>query len=92
MSLLEGKLKLPSREEQLKSIQQEKEFKRKNMLYESTRSATVGPRFHSYIDQLCKDLGVDWRRKSSFLLEVATPTVAADFKGFGELIKKPKKA
>lgn len=98
--ILRGNLQLPSRDQQLASIATEYQFKQEYMQFETTRSATVGPRFHSYVDQLCDDLGISKIRKSNALSDFLMPWRASDFKGNQKIdqkfqqtiIKKSKKA
>lgn len=66
-----------------------KTWKAENMLFETTRAASVGPRIFSYVTEICQDLGISPRRKSWWnpFVDFFLPYTADDFKGLLDEVK-----
>jgi len=82
-SALEGdEVLIPSKAEQLRSIEKEATFKDQHILFERSRSSTVGPRFFSYFSQLLQDLGMSSHiHKSNLVSDFLEPYGAEDYYG-----------
>jgi len=78
LAVLNGDIKLPSREDQLAEIEKMKKWKRDNLLYEPCQGAIVGTKVFSYIDEILGDLHVNPNRKSNLFLEWMAPYSCSD--------------
>ena len=79
---LNGELLLPSREEMLRCIETIREWKRKYINYEPSRSCAVNTRFQQYLDILLKELGVSpYRKMPNIFAEIFGQYGAEDYRG-----------
>lgn len=90
-NVLNGNLLLPSKEDQMKYIQDLKDWKRNNLHFEPVRAMNVGSRFLHYIDELLNDLGLNTGRKSNPLEELFGEYVPSDWKELKHEIDKNSK-
>lgn len=80
-ALLRGDLVLPPVEEIERSVERVRDWKRKNTLFEPSRSYGIATRFHQYLDVMLSDLGVSPYRKSSRAAELFGAYTAEDYRG-----------
>eukprot|EP00164_Ancoracysta_twista_P011513 GFYU01017753.1.p1 GENE.GFYU01017753.1~~GFYU01017753.1.p1 ORF type:complete len:567 (-),score=184.44 GFYU01017753.1:318-2018(-) len=79
MAVMAGDLVLPSREDQLKSIEKEAKWKEKNHMFEVTRASGVATRAFGYFDQMTHDLGTNARMKCNPMAESLMPYSTRDY-------------
>lgn len=78
--LFKGEVELPTREQMLEKMEEEKAWKRSWMPATSSRAAIFQLHKTNYHDQLLRDIGVSHRRKGfNFLAEVFAPYTARDY-------------
>lgn len=78
--VLTGKVALPAPEVMDEDVKQQQEWKRSWMPGKSDRAAILQLHKMKYHDQLCKDMGVNHRRKGwNFLSECFAPYSASDY-------------
>ena len=78
---MRGDLRLPPREEMLKSIETTREWKRKHINFEPSRSCAVNTRFQQYIDIMLRELGVNpYRKMPNPLAEIFGQYGAEDYR------------
>merc|ERR1712014_18505 len=78
--VLAGQLTLPSVEAMEQTIETEQAWKRSWMPKKGDRAAILQLHKMAYHDQLCRDMGVNHRRKGwNLLAEVFAPYLAADY-------------
>ena len=90
---LSGDIILPDREEMLRCIEATREWKRKHINYEPSRSCAVNTRFQQYLDIMLQELGVSpYRKMPNLFAEIFAQYGAEDYRGvFDEYFKKSKK-
>ncbi len=90
---LEGDILLPDREEMLKSIEATRDWKRKYINYEPSRSCAVNTRFQQYLDIMLKELGVSpYRKMPNIFAEIFGQYGAEDYRGvFDEYIRQSQR-
>lgn len=80
--LLDGRIALPSDSEQLKIIDEIREWKRANIHFEPSRSCAVNTRFQQYNDIILKDLGLNpYRKMPNIFAECFAGYGAGDYAG-----------
>ena len=83
--LLDGRMDLPSEAEQLKVIEEIREWKRENIHFEPSRSCAVNTRFQQYNDIILKDLGLNpYRKMPNIFAEWFGGYGAGDYTGLVE--------
>lgn len=90
---LNGDIVLPDREVMLRCIEATREWKRKHINYEPSRSCAVNTRFQQYLDIMLQELGVSpYRKMPNLFAEIFAQYGAEDYRGvFDEYLKKSKK-
>lgn len=83
-ALLRGDLVLPEVAEMERRIEEIRDWKRRNTLFEPSRSCGVNTRIHQYLDVLLKDLGLNPYRKQNPLAELFVAYLAKDYAGLVE--------
>jgi dimethylaniline monooxygenase (N-oxide forming) len=78
--LLSGEMDKPAKGTMMKTIEKEQAWKRSWMPPSSARAAIWQLHMLKYHDNLCKDMGVPYKRKGCCLPEVFAPYTAADYK------------
>merc|ERR1712039_369575 len=80
--VLSGKVSLPSTDAMEATVAQDKAWKRSWMPKKGDRAAILQLHKMKYHDQLCKDMGVNHKRKGwNLLAEAFAPYSAADYTG-----------
>ena len=78
---LDGDIRLPARAEMLRSIETTREWKRKYINFEPSRSCAVNTRFQQYIDILLQELGISpYRKMPNLLAELFVQYGAEDYR------------
>ncbi|TAQ86979.1 hypothetical protein B7494_g4682 [Chlorociboria aeruginascens] len=77
-----GRIELPSPKEMKTEIAEWNAWTRKRYISQGQKFPYSLYDFLPYVDTLCKDLGIDSRRKSNFLSEIFAPYKPEDFNGF----------
>ena len=90
---LDGDITLPDRDEMLRCIETTREWKRKHINYEPSRSCAVNTRFQQYLDIMLQELGVSpYRKMPNLLAEIFEQYGAEDYRGvFDEYLSRAKK-
>ena len=90
---LNGDIALPPREEMLRSIDSTREWKRKYINFEPSRSCAVNTRFQQYIDMILRELGINpYRKMPNPLAEVFGQYGAKDYRNIvDEYLSKARK-
>ena len=90
---LNGEIKLPNRQEMLRCIEAVREWKRKHIHYEPSRSCAVNTRFQQYLDIMLKELGVSpYRKMPDIFAEIFSQYGAKDYRDvFNEYFNKPER-
>ena len=90
---LNGDLVLPDREEMLRCIEAIREWKRKHINFEPSRSCAVNTRFQQYLDMMLRELGVSpYRKMPNPFAELFAQYGAEDYRGvFDEYFDQAKK-
>ena len=90
---LNGDIVLPDRDVMLRCIEATREWKRKHINYEPSRSCAVNTRFQQYLDIMLQELGVSpYRKMPNLFAEIFAQYGAEDYRGvFDEYLKKSKK-
>ena len=78
-------MELPSEAEQLKVIEEIRDWKRANIHFEPSRSCAVNTRFQQYNDIILKDLGLNpYRKMPNIFAEWFAGYGAGDYTGLVE--------
>ncbi len=78
---LNGDIRLPARAQMLRCIENTREWKRKHINFEPSRSCAVNTRFQQYIDIMLQELGVSpYRKMPNLLAEVFVQYGASDYR------------
>ncbi len=78
---LNGDIELPARAEMLRSMETIREWKRKHINFEPSRSCAVNTRFQQYNDIMLKELGISpYRKMPNFLAEAFVQYGADDYR------------
>ena len=81
-ALLDGDIDLPRREAMERCIESVKDWKRRFIHYEPSRSCAVSTRFQQYIDVMLIELGLSpWRKFPNVIAEILGRYGAADYTG-----------
>lgn len=79
---LSGDIVLPDREQMLRCIEATREWKRKHINYEPSRSCAVNTRFQQYLDIMLQELGVSpYRKIPNLFAEIFAQYGAEDYRG-----------
>ena len=79
---LNGDIILPGREEMLGSIEATRDWKRKHINYEPSRSCAVNTRFQQYLDIMLQELGVSpYRKMPNVFAEIFAQYGSEDYRG-----------
>ena len=79
---LNGDIILPEREEMLGSIEATRDWKRKHINYEPSRSCAVNTRFQQYLDIMLQELGVSpYRKMPNVFAEIFAQYGSEDYRG-----------
>lgn len=77
---LKGDITLPPRDELLGEIEKLKAWKRSFMPDQRSRGSLLQPHALHFHDELLRDMGINYRRKSNFLAEIFGAYLPADYK------------
>ena len=92
VGLLKGEFSLPDRGHMLDEIEAMKAWKRKIMPEQQSRGSLLQVHALHYHDELLRDLGIEWRRKSNFVAEIFGAYMPADYKGIQHVHQRNKVA
>ena len=78
---LNGDIRLPSREEMMKCIDTTRDWKRRHINFEPSRSCAVNTRFQQYLDIMLQELGVSpYRKMPNLFAEIFAQYGAQDYR------------
>ena len=78
---LNGEIRLPARAEMLRCMENTREWKRKHINFEPSRSCAVNTRFQQYMDIMLQELGISpYRKMPNLLAEVFVQYGADDYR------------
>lgn len=89
---LNGDIRLPARAEMLECMETTREWKRKHINFEPSRSCAVNTRFQQYNDMMLQELGISpYRKMPNLLAEIFVQYGARDYRGvFDEYLKQAR--
>ena len=89
--MLKGEIALPTEKEQLRTIENMKEWKKTHTNFEPAMNCAVSTRHQHYLDVLMQDLGLDPFRKSNPIAEIFARYGASDYTGVVDELQEKRK-